>query len=102
MPAQLELSIQLKESAFSLAILLIVSLVLTVYALNAILEIQSVLESVLLVQSTTVSTALKPTCVSNAILTINYSIIPVSFAVSPTAKPAIPPITAQSVLLTTT
>ena len=87
---------------FSLAILLTVSLVLTVYALNAILEIRLVLESVLLVQSTTVSTVLKPTCVSNAILTINYSIIPAFFAVLLTVKLAIPPITAQFVLLTTT
>lgn len=102
MPAQLELLIQLKESASSLAILLTVSLVLTVYALNAILEIRSVLESVLPVQSTTVSTALKLTCVNNAILTINYSIIPASYAALPIVKLATPPIIAQSVLLTTT
>lgn len=100
--ALLELLIQLKEFVFNLAILLIVLPVLIVYVLNAILEILSAVESVLPAQSTTASTALKLTCVNNAILTINSPIIPAFFAVLLIAKLAMLPTTAQPVLLTIT
>ncbi len=87
---------------FNLAILQIVLPALIVYVLSAILEILLAAETVLHVQSTTVLTVDQLTSVNSVIQTINFSITPAFFAVSPIAKLAIPPITAQLVLLTIT